>query len=66
MVSFIHGNVVNLYISYELDTWSRDLNTDFTLGNCLFGAVKLTKNDDPDKYGHIGYGIGFDARSQFL
>ena len=36
-------NVANLQISYELDTWSKYLNTDFTLGNCLFGAVKLTK-----------------------
>ena len=34
---------VNLYITYELDTWSRDLNPDFALGNCLFGVVKLTK-----------------------
>ena len=40
-MSFIHGNVVDLYITYELDTWSRDLNKDFSLGNCLFGAVKL-------------------------
>ena len=28
--------------------------------------MKLTKNADPDKYGYSGYGIGFDARSQFL
>ena len=48
-VSFIRRNVVNLCISYELDTWSVDLNTDFTLGNCLLGAVKLNKNADPDK-----------------
>ena len=34
--------VVNLYISYKLDTWSRGLNTDFTLGNCLFGPMNLT------------------------
>ena len=26
------------------------MNTDFTLGNCLFGAVKITKNADPDKW----------------
>ena len=39
---------INLYISYTLDQWSRDLNTDFTLGNCLFGSVKLTENADPD------------------
>ena len=42
-----------------------DLNTDFTLGNCLFRAVKLTKNADPDKYKYIGYGIGFDSRSEY-
>ena len=36
-------NVVNLFIVYELDTWSRDLSTDVTLKDCLFGAVKLTK-----------------------
>ena len=58
-------NVVNLYISDLLDTFSRDSITDFTLGNCLFGAVTLTKNATPDKYGYSGYDIGFDARSQF-
>ena len=60
-----HKNVVNLCITFELDIWSRDLNKDFRLINCLFGALKLTKNADSDKYGHRGYGIGFDARSQF-
>ena len=44
---------------------SRDLNTDFKLGNCLYRAAKLTTNDDPSKYGYSGYGIEFDARSQF-
>ena len=39
-------NVVNLFVVYELDTWSQDLSTDFTLKNCLFGAVKLAKNAD--------------------
>ena len=64
--SFLHENVVNLYITYKLVSWSRDLNRVFTLGICLFGAVKLTKNTNPDKYGYSGYGNGFDARSQFL
>ena len=27
--------------------------------------MELTKSADPDKYGYSGYGIGFDARSQF-
>ena len=40
--------MVNLYIVYELDTWPRISNTDFTLKVCLFGSVKLTKIDDPD------------------
>ena len=40
-VSFLYKDIVNLYISYKSDTWSKDLNTNFTLGNCLFGAVKL-------------------------
>ena len=35
-------STVNLYICYTLDRLSRDLDTDFTLGNCLFGSVKLT------------------------
>ena len=35
------------------------------LGDCLFGAIKLTKNSDLDKYRYIGYGIGFDVCSKF-
>ena len=27
---FTRNNVVNLFIVYELDTWSRELNTDLT------------------------------------
>ena len=46
--------MVNSYIAYKLDTCSRDLNADVTLGNCLFGAVKITKNTY--KYGYSGYG----------
>ena len=32
----------------------------------FFGAAKLTKNADPDKYKHSGYDIGFDSCSEFL
>ena len=39
--------------SYTLGPQLRNLNTDFTLGNCLFGSVKLTKNADPDKYTYV-------------
>ena len=57
--------MVNLFTAYELDTWSRDLNTDFTLKDCLFGAVKLTKNADVDKYKYSSYGVRFDSQSAF-
>ena len=63
---FIPKKEVNLYISYTLGPQLRNLNTDFTLGNCLFGSVKLTKKADPEKCKYIGYGIGFDSHSEFL
>ena len=44
----------------------KNLNPDFTLGNCIFESVKLTKNADLDKYKYTGYGIGFDSHSEFL
>ena len=58
--------MVNLFIVYKLDRRSRDINTDFTLKDCLFRTVKLTKNVVPDKYKYSSYSIGFDSRSQFL
>ena len=57
--------MVILFIVYDLDTWSRDLNTEFTLKNCLFGAVKLSKNADTDKYKYSSYGRGFNLQSAF-
>ena len=33
--------------------------------NYLFGAVKLTKNADIDKYKYSGYGIEFDSKGSF-
>ena len=58
--------VINICISYTRTPWLRNSNTDFTLNNCLFGSVKLTKNADPDKYKYSGYGIGFDSCSELL
>ena len=39
----------------------KNLNTDFTVRNSLFGSVKPTKNADPDKYKYSSFGIGFDS-----
>ena len=63
--NFTPNNVVNLFIMYELDRWSQDLNAKFTLKDCLFGNVKITKNVDPNKYSYSGYEIGFDSCSLF-
>ena len=64
-VIFTTNNVVNLFIVYELDRWSQDLNTDFTLKDTLFGSVKLNKNADPHKYEYSSYDIGFDSYLKF-
>ena len=63
---YIPKKVRNINISYALGPCLRNLNADFTLKNCLFGSVKLTKNADPDKYKYSEYGIGFHSRSEFL
>ena len=62
----IPKNVIDLYICYKINPQLRNLNTDFTLNNWLFGSAKLTKNADLDKYKYGCYGIVFDSRSEFL
>ena len=45
---------------------SSNLNNFDLIENCLFGAVRLTKNADIDKYKCLGYDTGFDSRETFL
>ena len=61
-VKFNHKKVVNIYIVYELNKIAAIVNDFPTLQNALFGAVTLTKNEDIDKYGYFGHGIGFARR----
>ena len=56
-VSCNHGKIVNIYIVYELSK-SYNISSYPTLGNCLFGAVSLTKHVDIDQYKHHGYCVG--------
>ena len=56
--------VVNLYVVYEITNF-HGINSYPRLANALFGAVKLTKNADIDKYKYFGYGIGFDGHDYF-
>ena len=60
----IPKKVINKYIFYILNQWSRDLNTEFTLVNCLFWSVKLDKTADPDKYMYGGYNLDFVSLSK--
>ena len=62
-VTYNHVPVLNIYIVHETTPGTKTSN--ITLENCLFGAVKLTKNADVDKYKYSGYGIGFDSRGNF-
>ena len=63
-LGYAHCNAVNIYIVYELKN-RRINNPDFTVENGLFGAVKITKDVNTLHYQYSGYGICFDAESDF-
>ena len=56
--------IVNIYIIYEIEK-SVNISRDPTLENYFFGAVKLTKHIDIDRYKYSGYGIGFERKGFF-
>ena len=46
----IAKQVIDIFISYSLNQWQKDLNLDLnTVVNCLFGSVELTKNTNKYK-----------------
>ena len=57
--TLLHGGIVNVYIVYKI-TDNCNVISYPALENNLFGAAKLTKKADFDKYGYSNYGIGFD------
>ena len=63
-ITYDHGKIVNIFVVFDLKS-TLNYSTDFTLENCLSGAVKLSKNPDVDKYKYFGYGIGFDRKGVF-
>ena len=63
-ITYTHGKIEDIYTVYEIFSDLSDYNY-LTLQNALFGAVKLTKNADINKYGYFGYGIGFDRKGNF-
>ena len=47
-------NVINIYVVYKLDPISSTRNTDYTIQNALFGAIKITENADYSKIITLG------------
>ena len=45
------NKIVNFYIAYDLDFWSRNPTNNFKFRNCLFGAISIVKNTDKEKVG---------------
>ena len=62
-VTYNYGSVVNICIVSETTPDTKKSN--IALENCLFGAIKLTKNAYVDKYKYSGHGIRFDTRGSF-
>ena len=60
-ITLNNGKVVNIYIVDEINK-SINISDYPILENCLFGAVRLTKNADINKYKYSGYGIGFERK----
>ena len=57
--------VINIYIVCKLTPISSTRNTDYTIQNALFGAMKITKNTDSSKNNYKGYGLCFDEGGEF-
>ena len=56
-LDYFHNSVVNIYIVYKLNRTDNNRNTDFTIQNALFGAVKINKNSNSSHNKYHGYGI---------
>ena len=60
-----NNNVINIYVVYKLDPISSTRNTNYTIQNALFSAMKITKNTDSSKNNYTGYGLCFDEGGEF-
>ena len=53
--------IVNVYIVYNLDAWTRNPTNNFKFKNCLFGATSVVKNGNKVKYVYSSYEITLDT-----
>ena len=60
-----NNNVINIYVVDKSDPISSTRNTDYTIQNASFGAMKITKNTDSSKTNYTRYGLCFDEGGQF-
>ena len=65
-ITFTQGNIVNIYIVYEINLQDCGYDDYHVLENSLLGAVKLIKIANIGKYKYSGNGIGFDRHGTFL
>ena len=56
--------IVNFYIVYYLDAWSKVTFRGLTLKNCLFEATNIVKNRDKEKYVQR-YGLAFGEKDEW-
>ena len=65
-IIYAHKTIVTVYIVYERNK-SFNINSYPTLENCLFGADKLTKNNDFDMRKHfLDMGLDWKEKEGFL
>ena len=63
-VTYDHGPAVNIYIVYETTPDTKTSN--ISLENYIFGAVKLIKDADIDKYKYSRYGYWIRFKRKFF
>ena len=64
--SSLYSNfILSLYIVYEWNKWPRNPTNNFTLKNCLFGTVKLTRSAEKSKFSYNGWGRVLDGKSMW-
>ena len=57
---------VNVYIVYDLHTWSKNPLKNFALKNWLFGASNIVKNNVEEKFVYSGYEIASDGAGEWV
>ena len=62
-ITYNYEKVVNIYVVYEITNFKYNNNPILT--NALFGAIKITKNADIEKYKYSGYELGSDCEISY-